>query len=133
MTSLSFRIRRVTSYAAIATAGGVLSACATAPAPATPGTPAPAAVASAPAPALTSQQIQLYVGNYTLITPDGQRQPLRVFEENGTLFGQLGETPRNRLVYLGDHTFFREEDSMARITFVVEGNRTAKITIRSGD
>jgi CubicO group peptidase (beta-lactamase class C family) len=79
--------------------------------------------------ALSGTERARYVGSYTLTSPSGQRVPVRVFEQAGTLMGQIGGQPPSRLVALGNHAFVLHENPEVRIDFDVSGERATKLTL----
>jgi len=83
---------------------------------------------------LTAAQRQSFVGTYTVTLPigeSGERDLLRIFEENGVL---KAHSPRDqetrRLLYQGDAVFRPEGMPNFVITFVIAGGHATKFTGR---
>jgi CubicO group peptidase (beta-lactamase class C family) len=81
---------------------------------------------------LSAAERARYAGTYTLKVPSGQTFPVRIFDENGTLMGQVGPQPPVKLVALGNHVFVRAEDPDVRMTFAVSGERATKLMLVDG-
>ena len=78
---------------------------------------------------LTGAERARYVGTYTLTTPGGQKVPIRIVEQGGALMGAFAGDAPGRLIPLGNHTFVLQDDPDVRLTFVVTGDRAAKLTL----
>ena len=75
---------------------------------------------------LTAADIARYVGTYT--GPLGGRMMwFRVFEENGQLIGQPGNSPPSRLLSQGEHLFRPQADPEIRVTFTEESGRAVAL------
>jgi D-alanyl-D-alanine carboxypeptidase len=81
---------------------------------------------------LTAQERARYPGTYELKLPNGTTLSLRVFEQDGQLLSQATNQPTIRLYSLGNHTFGVEFDPNLRLTFIVEGDRAARVTLLQG-
>ncbi|OLC46274.1 MAG: hypothetical protein AUH43_14430 [Acidobacteria bacterium 13_1_40CM_65_14] len=80
---------------------------------------------------LTAAQRQSFVGNYSVTLPFGERDLLRIFEENGVLKAHSSrDQEARRLLYQGDAVFRPEGMPNFVITFVLEGGRATKFTGR---
>ncbi len=83
---------------------------------------------------LTAAQRQSFVGSYSVTLPigeSGERDLLRIFEENGALKAHSSrDQEARRLLYQGDAVFRVEGMPNFVITFVLEGGRATKFTGR---
>ena len=82
---------------------------------------------------LTAAQRQAFVGNYSVTLPFGEPTSLRIFEENGVLKGEPENQEARRLLYQGDNVFQPEGTPDLVFTFVLEGGRATKFTVRRPD
>jgi len=80
---------------------------------------------------LTAAQRQSFVGNYAVTLPFGERDLLRIVEEDGILKAHsLRDKEARRLLYQGDGVFRLEGMPNFVLTFVLEGGRATKFTGR---
>jgi hypothetical protein len=79
--------------------------------------------------ALAGAERARYVGTYAATSPPAQTGRMRIFEQEGSLYRQIGSQPAGRLVARGDHVFVLEENDNIRFTFTVSGDRATKLTI----
>jgi CubicO group peptidase (beta-lactamase class C family) len=90
---------------------------------------------AAPATALPSvptEAVSRYVGRYELREAPGQPAlPLRVFEEDGQLAGQIRQNSPSRLEYLGDDRFRPVESPEFTVTFTMEHGRAIGIAMEA--
>ena len=80
---------------------------------------------------LTTEQRAIYVGNYAIELPGGEKVTLRIITENGALnlwASNPGET--RRLLYQGDNVFLIENAPGFVITFVVVHNFATTFKVR---
>ena len=83
---------------------------------------------------LTAAQRQAFVGTYAVTLPFGEPRSLRIFEENGVLMAKPEDQPEaKRLLYQGDNVFRPEGIPDFVFTFVLEGGRATKFTVRRPD
>lgn len=95
--------------------------------PATPGAAQAAAVADLPTSAAERAQL---VGNYLLRAPggSGRSMPIRVYEENGALYGQPEGGEAKRLLKQAEHVF-RPENDESVMTFTVENGSATGFSV----
>jgi hypothetical protein len=82
---------------------------------------------------LTAAERQAFVGSYSVTLPFGEQTALRIFEDNGVLKGQPEDQEARRLLYQGDNVFQPEGTPDFVFTFVLEGGRATKFTVRRPD
>ena len=87
-------------------------------------------VAQVPVVPLPAPDPTIYIGHYALADSTGTNSmPLRVYEEEGALLGQLRTNTPSRLVSLGSHTFQPADAPDFRLVFSTEGDRARAVTV----
>jgi hypothetical protein len=82
---------------------------------------------------LTAAERQAFVGSYSVTLPFGEQRSLHIVEDNGVLKGQPDDQEAQRLLYRGDNVFQPEGIPDMVFTFVLEGGRATKFTVRRPD
>jgi len=79
---------------------------------------------------LTAEERQRFSGVYA-VTAGEARAPsdFRVYENEGSLMGQMRTNDPTRLLYQGENVFVPAASPEFKIAFTVEGGRATKVTI----
>lgn len=82
----------------------------------------------------TAEERQRFVGLYAVTDGKGGKpSAFRVYDEGGSLMGQMRTNDPTRLMYQGGNLFRPEASPEFRIAFMVENGRATKVTIVSPD
>jgi len=82
----------------------------------------------------TAEERQRFVGLYAVTDGKGGKpSAFRVYDEGGSLMGQMRTNDPTRLMYQGGNLFRPEASPEFRIAFIIENGRATKVTIVSPD
>jgi hypothetical protein len=97
-------------------------------APSAPATPAAPAAKDLP---LSAAERQPFVGTYLLSTPGsaGRSMPFRVYEQQGSLYGQPQGGQAMRLLYQGENRFRPEKEQESLLTFTLEAGKVTRFSV----
>ncbi len=99
-------------------------------APTTRAASAPTAIKDLP---MAAEERQRFIGRYTVAAAGSTRpaMSLRVFEEKGTLAGQIDGNAPTRLLYQGGNVFRPEQAPAFVVTFTVDGGQATRVSMVS--